>query len=105
MGNKIPPTATAMPPMPTTELTDCLGNISEAMVNILVAHAWCTATTVLIRATAIQTLDIYCAPSMDSSMIAKISNTVLRALSTAQPRYNNTDEKYPPNMLPIVVAP
>ena len=35
----MPPIAPAMPPMPTTELTACLGNKSEAIVKILVAQA------------------------------------------------------------------
>ena len=57
IGNKMPPTAPAIPPIPTTELTASFGNMSEAKVNILVAHAWCIATARLNKATAIHACD------------------------------------------------
>ena len=51
-GKRIPPTAPAMPPIPTTDATASLGNISEAIVKTLVAQAWCTAIARLNKATA-----------------------------------------------------
>ena len=82
IGNKIPPAAPAMPPMPTTELTASLGNISDAVVNIFVAHAWCTATAMLISITAIQALVANCARIMDISIKAKTNNTLFLAFNT-----------------------
>ena len=38
-GNNMPPIAPAIPPMPTTELTTCFGNISEDIVKTLTNKA------------------------------------------------------------------
>ena len=37
----MPPTAPAMPPMPTTDATARFGNMSDENVKILADHAWC----------------------------------------------------------------
>ena len=81
----MPPIAPAIPPIPTTELTDSLGNMSEAIVKILVAHAWCTAITKLIKATATHTFVTNCASITDNSIIAKMNNAVCLAFNTRQP--------------------
>src|SRR3990170_4857325 len=104
MGNRIPPKAPAIPPIPTTELTASLGNISEAVVNIFVAQAWCRATARLISATATHTSVINRAEMMESSSVAKINNAVFLALRVGHPFFINQDEKYPPAILPTVVA-
>src|SRR6478609_3040605 len=103
IGNKIPPTAPAIPPMPTTELTASFGNISDAVVNILVAHAWCTATAMLINTTAIHALVANCARIIDISIKAKMNHTLFLAFNTGQPFFISHDDKYPPPKLPMVV--
>ena len=100
----MPPIAPAMPPIPTTELTACFGNISDAAVNIFVAHAWWDATARLINATAAQTLVTYCAKMIESSNMAIINRTVFLAFNAAIPPFIRREEKYPPAILPTVVA-
>ena len=100
----MPPTAPLIPAIPTTEPTASEGNISEAMVNTLVAHAWCTATAKLISPTTIHAYFANCTRIIDSSSNANMIRTVFLAFNTGQPFLINNDDKYPPAMLPIVVA-
>src|SRR5690606_10884461 len=96
--------APIIPPIPTTELTACLGNISDAVVNMFVAHAWCSATAKLIKRTAAHTLVTNWVAMIDSSRTAIINRAVFRAVRVFHPRLIREDEKYPPVMLPTVVA-
>ena len=50
----MPPTDPAIPPMPTSDATARLGNMSETVVNRLADHAWCAAPATPISTTALQ---------------------------------------------------
>nr|WP_290937805.1 hypothetical protein [Haliscomenobacter sp.] len=51
-----PPKPPAIPPMPTTEATAFLGNISDTVVKILALQAWCAEAPMPISTTGIQKL-------------------------------------------------
>ena len=53
----MPPTAPAMPPMPTTEPTARRGNMSEASVKMLADQPWCAAAARPTSSTATHRLD------------------------------------------------
>jgi len=92
-GKAIPPMEPAMPPIPTTELTARLGNISDAVVKMLALQAWCAAAAKLMSATACQMLAAYRAANMGNTQRAKINIAVLRALNTGIPLLINLDDK------------
>src|SRR5690554_3553852 len=96
--------APAIPPILTSDLTACLGNRSEAMVKTLVAQAWCTATARLSKPTATHTLEANWARMTEISKMANNNRADFLAFNVGQPLLINQEEKYPPPILPTVVA-
>ena len=80
----IPPTEPAIPPMPTTEATARLGNMSETVVNRLADQAWCAAPAMPMSSTAPQAL-ARVTKKIGSTQQAKMNMAVLRARLTLEP--------------------
>ena len=91
-GKITPPSEPAKPPIPTTEETACLGNISDTVVNMFADHAWCADAAILIKNTACQISVAQRAPIMGTAQSAKKNIEYLRALYTGQPFFINQPE-------------
>src|SRR6185436_19715878 len=101
---RMPPTAPAMPPMPVTEATAFLGNMSETVVKILADQAWCAAQAMAMVATASQVL---IAPRREASSTvkgnkAKMNMDNFRALLASMPPLMNFLGSQPPKIEPKV---
>lgn len=96
------PVAPAIVPSPTTELMADLGNISDAVVNILALHAWWAAAAKLTSTTADHGLLVFCIKNTGSTHTAYKNMAVLRARYTGMPRLINQPDKNPPSTLPNV---
>ena len=96
----MPPTEPAMPPMPTTEPTARLGNMSETSVNRLADQPWWAAAAIETSATAIHRLLTCAAASIGTTARAQTSIAVFRAALVDQPRLIRCDDSQPPPMLP-----
>src|SRR5262245_32950809 len=97
----MPPTAPAMPPMPTTDPTARRGNISDVVVNRLHDQPWCAAAASPINKTAIQRFDVCAANTIGTTASAQIIIANLRPALMVQPRLISDDESQPPPMLPM----
>src|SRR5205809_3439565 len=97
----MPPTAPAVPPMPTTDPTAWRGNMSDVSVNTLADHPWCAAAARLISATAPHMLRTPEAVTIGTTATAQTSMAVFRAAFTLQPRWISDDESQPPPTLPM----
>ena len=75
----MPPTAPAIPPMPTTEPTAYRGNMSEAMVKMFADQPWCAAAARVTKATASHIEVAREAKTMGTTQSAQINMAVLRA--------------------------
>ncbi len=95
-----PPTAPAMPPMPTTEPTAWRGNESDTSVKTLADQPWCAAAASPMSSTATQRLSICGTSSTGVTESAQMSIAVFRALLTVHPRLMNADDSQPPPTLP-----
>src|SRR5687768_10729965 len=95
-----PPSAPAIPPIPTTEPTALRGNMSDVVVNRLHDQPWCAAAANPISTAATQRFVTCDAKTMGVTAIAQISIAVLRARLMVQPRLINADDSQPPPMLP-----
>ena len=73
-----------MLPMPTTDATARLGNMSEALVNRFADQAWCEAPAIPIRITAAQ-LPTWVTDRIGSTVQAKVKSAILRARVTPHP--------------------
>jgi len=83
-GKKKPPAAPAIPPIPTTEATALLGNMSETVVKRFADQAWCAEAAMPMSTTAVQS------PTLVTTKIgttdnAKVNMPVLRARVTVHP--------------------
>src|SRR5258705_12828969 len=101
---RMPPTAPAMPPIPVTEATAFLGNMSETVVKMLADHAWCAAHAMAIVATASHVL---MAPRREAKSTvsgnnAKMNIASLRALLASMPPLMNFLGNQPPKTEPTV---
>ena len=89
----MPPTAPAILPIPTTELTARFGKMSDAVVKMCALQAWCAAAARLISATACQMFVANLAENIGTTQSAKISMAILRALNIGIPFLINQDDK------------
>src|SRR5580692_1087534 len=96
----IPPTAPAMPPIPTTEATTVVGNISDDKVNRLQEKPWCAAAASPITRTAPHIDAILGAKTMGVTQTAQISIAIFRLAFTVFPRRIKDEEAHPPATLP-----
>ena len=96
----MPPTAPAMPPMPTTEPTARRGNMSEAVVKMLADQPWWADVASPTRATATHRLEAREANTIGTTHSAQMSIAVLRPAFTLQPRLMSDEDSQPPPMLP-----
>src|SRR5687768_16497449 len=96
----IPPTAPAMPPIPTTDPTAYRGNISDVVVKRLHDQPWCAAAAMPISTTATHRFDVCAAKTIGTTARAQINIANLRAALIVQPRLIRDDESQPPPMLP-----
>ena len=101
---KIPPTAPAMPPMPVTEATAFLGNMSETVVKMLADQAWCAEQAIAMVPTASQVLiwPSREASSTQSGHRAKMNIESLRARLASMPPAMKRFGSQPPKMEPPV---
>src|SRR5678815_3450208 len=97
----MPPTAPAMPPMPTTDPTARRGNISDVVVKRLHDQPWCAAAARPINETATQRFDVCAANTIGTTASAQISIANFRPALIVHPRLISDDESQPPPMLPI----
>src|SRR5215471_7760523 len=97
----MPPTAPAMPPMPTTDPTALRGNMSELVVKMLADHPWCAAAARPTKSTATQTFDALAANTTGTTASAQISIAVLRARLIVKPRLIIDEDIQPPATLPM----
>src|SRR5688500_19988913 len=95
-----PPSAPAIPPMPTTEPTARRGNISDVVVNRFADQPWWAAAAIPMISTASQRLFTFEAKITGVTARAQISIAVLRERLIVQPRLMNFDEIQPPPTLP-----
>lgn len=86
----IPPTAPAIPPMPTTEPTACFGNISEAIVKIFADQPWCAAAAMPIKTTAVQRFEVIEAKMIGTTASAQTSIAAFLDLLIVQPRLTDS---------------
>src|SRR5579871_4180374 len=98
----MPPIAPPKPPMPTTEPTACLGNMSEARVNKLADQPWCDAVANPTNSTALQKFFARAANTIGSTVSAQVSMVVLRAAFKLQPGFSRRADSHPPAMLPPI---
>src|SRR6266496_3793548 len=91
-----PPIAPANAPMPTTEPTANLGNMSLARVYTFADHAWCAAAATLTISTAAHMLGARDASVVGTMSSAMASIVALRARFTVQPRLISALEIQPP---------
>src|ERR1039457_2514090 len=101
---RMPPTEPAIPPMPVTDATTFLGNMSETVVKILADHAWCAAQAMPMVSTAYQVL---MTPRREarrtvSGNRAMMNIVVLRALFASIPLFINFLGSQPPEIEPTV---
>src|SRR6476661_3030518 len=96
----MPPIAPAMPPMPTTEPTARLGNMSDVVVKRLHDQPWCAAAARPISTTATQKLDVCAAKTIGTTASAQSNIAAFRPALMVQLRLINDDESQPPPMLP-----
>src|ERR1039458_4587750 len=101
---RMPPTEPAIPPMPVTEATTFLGNMSETVVKILADHAWCAAQAMPMVSTAYHVL---MAPTREASSTvngnkAMMNIAVLRALLASMPPLIRRFGSQPPAIEPTV---
>src|SRR5262245_22530295 len=98
----MPPTAPAMPPMPTMEATARFGNMSDENVKMFADQAWCAEAATPMRMTASHMLLTIGASMMGSTHKAGTSIAVFRAAFSDQPREMSLAGSHPPAMLPTV---
>src|ERR1700733_240154 len=98
----MPPTDPNIPPIPTTEDTARLGNISDAVVKILALQAWWAAAARLISATTVQMLEKYRTDMIGTTQQANSNMADRRARFTAHPLGIRQEDRNPPPILPIV---
>src|SRR5665213_1503050 len=96
----MPPTDPAMPPMPVTEATTFLGNMSETVTKMFADQAWCAAQAMLMVNTAYQVL---MAPRREAKSTvngnrAMMNIVVLRALLASMPLFINFLGSQPPEI-------
>src|SRR5688572_19072852 len=96
----MPPTAPAIPPIPTTEPTARRGNMSDVSVNKLADQPWWAAAANPTRNTATQRWDVYEAKTIGTTHTAQMIIAVLRARLGVHPIFSKRDEIQPPPMLP-----
>src|SRR6266702_5632611 len=96
----MPPTAPAMPPIPTTEPTATRGNMSDGSVIRLADQAWWAAVARPIMATAIHNWPTNCAKTIGVTASAQINMVVLRAAFAERPAFISLDEPHPPTTEP-----
>src|SRR5689334_14355521 len=96
----MPPTAPAMPPIPTTDPTALRGNMSDVVVKRLHDHPWCAAAARPISTTATQSFDVCAAKTIGTTASAQINIAALRPPLMVQPRLISDDESQPPPTLP-----
>src|SRR5688500_8083326 len=82
--------------MPTTDPTAYLGNMSEASVNRFAEKPWWAAVARPINTTASQRLPVIGAKITGTTQSAQVSNAVLRAAPTDQPRFISHELCQPP---------
>src|ERR1700678_3569718 len=96
----IPPIAPAMPPIPTTDATTVVGNMSDDRVNRLQENPWCAAAASPITRTAPHIDAILGAKTMGVTQTAQISIANLRLALTVFPCRIMDEEAHPPATLP-----
>src|SRR6476620_4976685 len=96
-----PPSAPAIPPMPTTEPTARRGNMSEVVVKRLHDHPWCAAAAKPIKPTATQRFFTFETKMIGVTARAQINIAVLRERLMVQPRLMKVDDSHPPPILPM----
>src|SRR3972149_2351178 len=99
----IPPTAPAIPPIPTTEPTARRGNISETVVKRFADHPWCAEAASPTISTAPQREATWEANTMGITASAQINMAVLRPLCTVHPLLISAEEIHPPAALAAAV--
>src|ERR1043166_9005602 len=97
----MPPTAPAMPPIPTTDPTALRGNMSEVSVNRLADQPWWAAAAKLIMSTAVHLPTPAAAKTTGTTHSAQINIAVLRALFDVQPFLIKCEDIQPPPTLPM----
>src|SRR5580658_4790382 len=96
----IPPTAPAMPPIPTTDATTPPGNISDDKVNRLQEKPWCAAAATPITRTAPHSDATLGTKIIGSTQTAHINIASFRLAFTLLPPLIKNDESQPPATLP-----
>ena len=100
----MPPIEPAIPPMPTTEATARLGNMSETVVNRFADQAWWAAPAMPISTTALQSPTLVTS-RIGSTHSAQINIVVLRARVGVMPRRLRCPGSQPPATLSTVMMP
>src|ERR1700691_6313694 len=92
----IPPTAPAIPPIPTTEATTVVGNMSDDRVKRLQEKPWCAAAARPITRTAPHIDAILGAKTIGTTQTAQISIASLRLAFTVLPWRIKYEGAHPP---------
>src|SRR6195256_5539122 len=100
----MPPTAPAIPPMPTTEPTARRGNRSDVIVKTLADQPGCAEAANPMSATATQMFEVCETNTIGTTQSAQTNIAVLRAALIVHPRLISIDESQPPPTLPISAA-
>src|ERR1051325_6766733 len=96
----MPPTAPAIPPIPTTDPIAFRGNMSDVVVKTLHGQPWCAPAASPTNSTAIHTFEAFAANTTGTTASAQINIAVLRARLTLAPRLIIDDDNQPPATLP-----